>query len=208
MCAAVGVGGNVDWRGAHCRFCRFFIVCWGVLLSMSEFKGVCRACRPRVRGKSGKDRGKSGKGGNHHIAIFALTGAGWHGRGRAMRVNAHVFRHARTAMRREHKFSLPVYHRGRGGARAGGRWSALAGAVYSQYIVWSGCGPASLKVVARPLWRAMVRHDARRAARRWRDRGMGPRAAFRVDPAARAGAGSPLLTAAPVWRARGRTATS
>ena len=66
---------------------------------MPEFKGICRVCRMREGGKSGNDRGKNGKGGNHHIAIFALTGAGWHCHGRAMQVNAHVLRHAHAATR-------------------------------------------------------------------------------------------------------------
>ncbi|HST90129.1 MAG TPA: hypothetical protein VLJ14_17275, partial [Ktedonobacterales bacterium] len=33
-------------------------------LSIAEFKRDCRVCRCHIRGKSGNDRGKNGKGGN------------------------------------------------------------------------------------------------------------------------------------------------
>jgi hypothetical protein len=36
----------------------------GALLSIAEFKRDCRVCRCHIRGKSGNDRGKNGKGGN------------------------------------------------------------------------------------------------------------------------------------------------
>src|SRR5690242_18074659 len=38
MNAGGNPGGNVDWDGEHCRFCRFLILCWGMLLADLGFQ--------------------------------------------------------------------------------------------------------------------------------------------------------------------------
>jgi hypothetical protein len=69
------LGGKVDWDGQHCRFCRFSLLCRGVVRSIAAFKPVCTTWQLDIwrygwqkrqdRGKKwqrcGKVGGKNGK---------------------------------------------------------------------------------------------------------------------------------------------------
>jgi len=58
---APGVGGNVDLRGEHCRFCRFSMVCRGMRRTGPGFQAGLSGLSLAQGGKSGKIGGKNGK---------------------------------------------------------------------------------------------------------------------------------------------------
>ena len=73
-------GGNVDWDGQHCRFCRFFILCCGRSVLNARIQAGLPELSLPIRGKGGNDHGKNGKvggkSGNDHGKAGKVRGKG------------------------------------------------------------------------------------------------------------------------------------